>query len=65
MADLLREADVLAGLRHPNVVWVYGVVLPKLVRPCPHMCSDACFLTINDCAASIKGVLVLVGLITA
>ena len=32
MADLLREADLLASLRHPNVVWVYGVVLPKVVR---------------------------------
>ena len=35
IADLLREADLLSSLRHPNVVWVYGVVLPKLVR-------DAC-----------------------
>ncbi len=32
MADLMREADLLASLRHPNVVWVYGVVLPKMVR---------------------------------
>lgn len=32
MADLLREADLLASLRHPNVVWVYGVVLPRMVR---------------------------------
>lgn len=31
MADLMREADLLASLRHPNVVWVYGVVLPKMV----------------------------------
>ncbi len=31
MADLLREADLLASLRHPNVVWVYGVVLPRMV----------------------------------
>ncbi|CAL5222116.1 g4432 [Coccomyxa viridis] len=30
MADLLREADLLASLRHPNVVWVYGVVLPRM-----------------------------------
>ncbi|KAK9903274.1 hypothetical protein WJX75_001673 [Coccomyxa subellipsoidea] len=30
MADLMREADLLASLRHPNVVWVYGVVLPKM-----------------------------------
>ena len=35
MADLLREADLLASLRHPNVVWVYGVVLPRMVRQNP------------------------------
>ena len=35
MADLLREADLLASLRHPNVVWVYGVVLPRMVRNLP------------------------------
>ncbi|KAK9835331.1 hypothetical protein WJX81_003108 [Elliptochloris bilobata] len=28
--DLLREADLLGSLRHPNVVWVYGIVLPRL-----------------------------------
>lgn len=32
VADLLREADLLGGLRHPNVVWVFGIVLPSLVR---------------------------------
>lgn len=36
IADLLREADLLSSLRHPNVVWVYGVVLPKLVRRLAH-----------------------------
>ncbi len=30
--DLLREADLLGSLRHPNVVWVYGIVLPSLAR---------------------------------
>ena len=36
MADLLREADLLASLRHPNVVWVYGVVLPRMVSALLH-----------------------------
>jgi len=42
MDDLLREADLLASLRHPNVVWVYGVVLPRMVRlscSCHCLCS--------------------------
>lgn len=29
VADLMREADILASLRHPNIVSVYGVVLPE------------------------------------
>ena len=37
--DLLREADLLGSLRHPNVVWVYGIVLPRLVRPLPQRCK--------------------------
>jgi hypothetical protein len=32
IAGLLREADLLAGLSHPNIIWLYGVVLPELVR---------------------------------
>lgn len=30
ITDLIHEADLLGGLRHPNVVWVYGIVLPRL-----------------------------------
>ena len=29
IAELVREADLLGSLRHPNVVWVYGMVLPE------------------------------------
>ena len=28
MVDLIKEADVLGSLRHPNCVWIYGMVLP-------------------------------------
>ncbi|PRW58530.1 alternative oxidase [Chlorella sorokiniana] len=28
--DLIREAELLASMRHPNIVWVYGIVLPSL-----------------------------------
>jgi serine/threonine protein kinase len=28
VTDLIKEADMLGSLRHPNVVWVYGMVLP-------------------------------------
>ena len=45
MADLLREADLLASLRHPNVVWVYGVVLPRMVSK-PATCTA--FVPINE-----------------
>lgn len=27
--DLICEAKMLFGLRHPNVVWVYGIVLDQ------------------------------------
>lgn len=30
ITELIREADLLGSLRHPNVVWVYGIVLPKI-----------------------------------
>ena len=32
ITGLLREADLLAGLSHPNIIWLYGIVLPALVR---------------------------------
>ena len=32
ITELLKEASMLAGLRHPNIVWVYGIVLPGGVR---------------------------------
>lgn len=38
IAELIREADLLGCLRHPNVVWVYGVVLPK---PSEEQSSDS------------------------
>ena len=28
MEELKKEAALLGSLRHPNVVWVYGIVLP-------------------------------------
>ncbi len=30
VAELLKEASMLGSLRHPNIVWVYGIVLPAL-----------------------------------
>ncbi|KAK9820412.1 hypothetical protein WJX72_010037 [[Myrmecia] bisecta] len=30
ITELIKEADLLGSLRHPNVVWVYGVVLPRV-----------------------------------
>ena len=30
IAELIQEADLLGSLRHPNVVWVYGIVLPDM-----------------------------------
>lgn len=26
--DLIREAEMLASMRHPNIVWVYGELRP-------------------------------------
>ena len=30
VVDLIREADMLGSLRHPAIVWVYGLVLPDM-----------------------------------
>lgn len=44
MAELLREAELLGSLRHPNVVWVYGIVLPRISqRPPGDESSDDSF----------------------
>ena len=39
MVELIREAEILGSLRHPNVVWVYGVVLPRMSED--EECDDA------------------------
>lgn len=41
IAELIREADLLGCLRHPNVVWVYGIVLPDLNKDSSDEGSDA------------------------
>lgn len=30
MSELLKEAALLGSVRHPNIVWVYGLVLPAM-----------------------------------
>lgn len=30
VSELLKEANMLGSVRHPNIVWVYGLVLPPL-----------------------------------
>ena len=35
MTELLREAEIMARLRHPNIVLVYGVVLPEAAPELP------------------------------
>lgn len=30
VAELLKEASMLGSVRHPNIVWVYGLVLPPM-----------------------------------
>lgn len=41
-ADLLREASVLAALRHPNIVTVFGVVLPPHELELLYGSNDGC-----------------------
>ena len=45
MLELIREAEILGSLRHPNVVWVYGVVLPRLTEDAEldtdQLCEDS------------------------
>lgn len=30
IAELIKEATLLSSMRHPNVVWVYGIVLKPM-----------------------------------
>lgn len=30
VSELLKEAALLGSVRHPNIVWVYGLVLPAM-----------------------------------
>lgn len=32
IAELIKEATLLSSMRHPNVVWVYGIVL-RSIKP--------------------------------
>lgn len=44
IVDLIREADMLGSLRHPAVVWVYGVSLMSLrLTPMACGCYDVLF----------------------
>lgn len=42
MSELLKEASTLGSLRHPNIVWVYGVVLPVAVQQRVHNRATRC-----------------------
>ena len=35
IGGLLREAELLSGLSHPNIIWLYGLVLPEQVLQGP------------------------------
>lgn len=32
IAELIKEATLLSSMRHPNVVWVYGIVLKPMSK---------------------------------
>lgn len=53
MVELIREAEMLGSLRHPNVVWVYGVVLPRMTDDleldADQLCEDS--VDIATCTA--------------
>ncbi len=61
MAELLKEANMLGGLRHPNIVWVYGIVLPSVsggidglkARLPPGMAIDAVRIATNAVNRSV------------
>ena len=32
ISELIKEATLLSSMRHPNVVWVYGIVLKPMTK---------------------------------
>lgn len=32
ISELIKEATLLSSMRHPNVVWVYGIVLKPMSK---------------------------------
>ena len=32
ISELIKEATLLSSMRHPNVVWVYGIVLKSMSK---------------------------------
>lgn len=32
ITELIKEATLLSSMRHPNVVWVYGIVLKPMAK---------------------------------
>lgn len=37
VTELLKEASMLGNVRHPNIVWVYGLVIPPLEDKVQHL----------------------------